>query len=164
MDEFNTIFNDENNNMNITDIIENEVDDIYIVDNSKDSKNKNTRFLNIIYYLGLNSNINYPLHIIINGIIELHTYEEKKTHYHSYYKFNTSSISQEIKKNLFDFNKEKYSSYEISRAVKRAYHYYNLDNVVYKYSINSTKKQKINVLGFNYNNPRWVPLNSYDIE
>jgi hypothetical protein len=169
MDDINTIFNDDNiQNMNITNIVEDENEYEYSTSNLKDINNKNVRYLNIINYLGLNPNINYPISIIINGIVELHTHEYKVTTSYAgkiqFFIFNSCKISQEIKKNLFDYMKEKYSFYEINRAVKRAYHYYNLDNVINKISVNTTKKQESIVLGFNYNNPRWVPLNSYEIE
>jgi alpha-D-ribose 1-methylphosphonate 5-triphosphate diphosphatase PhnM len=121
--------------------------------------NKNYRYLNIIKLLGLNEKINYPHNIIISGIIEMHT----DTHGpHMYIRktmvFKNNSVSKQISENLFGGSPTNSVSYmSISRQIKRLYRQYKYENMNIHNMIDE-------ILGFNYENPRWIPLESYDIE
>jgi len=148
--------NEENMNVHIID------DNISNTSDDDIDNKKYNRYKKIINNLGLNININYPLNIIVDGIIELHTIPVGNI----YVSFCDNDISQKIRKNIFGNelmqNKFiKYTKYYIKRSVKIAFKNY-LYNTIYKNNKNVI--DKVDTLGFNYNNPRWSKLSSYAIE
>ena len=141
-------------NMNILD------ENMNIIPNNN---NNNNRYINILNLMGLNHNINYPINIVIDGIIQMHM--DNITNI--YYSFSNNKISQKIKNELFgvENTNNKFTIYTVKNMIKRAYsnhrYTYNNPNTI---PIGDKQKHKIDTLGFNYNNPRWLPLVSQEIE
>jgi len=159
--------NDEEiiNNMNITA----DEDIIYEDFNQKETN----RYVNIIYILGLNIYIDYPIKVLTDGIIELHTTHVPDnnivySYYAHIYKFKENKLSQKLKSQLFgDVQyRTKYSYKDIKNMITNTYKLYRYNTIINNKTIkkDSTNTQTINKLGFNYEYSRWVPLTSYEIE
>jgi hypothetical protein len=132
------------------------------------------RYIEIIKLMELNENINYPINIIINGIIDLYTNKADNTvstskHYKNI-NFRTDPISKKIYKYIFCTEGDHMypvSIISITRLLRRLQrnHAYNKYIIIDKNNIdkNNKNENKNNTLGFNYSNLRWLSLESYDI-
>jgi hypothetical protein len=169
MNNFDIIQFDNSNEIESSDDETNEIeeqitDDMYT--------NYNTRYENIIELLGLNININYPIKIIVDGIIELYMKNESthvKSKYARCFKFVDNIIAKKICSNLFDHNHNNHHTYHISimslqTSLRRLHRHYKYNKIASKIDkpndiINKNNNKESN-LGFNYNNPRWYNLTS----
>jgi hypothetical protein len=158
--------NEENSNLNITNIIENDDDNKIQLNNNSD----NNRYINIIKLLGLNKNINYPSNIIINGIIEMHMIKigNQSSNYARIYKWREDSTSKQINETLTGNTVNYQTSINVlNRLLKRIYRHFKYNNYVSKIDniIDNNKNNNIisRSLAFNYDNPRWMPLMSYNL-
>jgi hypothetical protein len=158
---------DENNDIHeINDI--DEIDEIYDINqindiiNSSDNEiyNSKCRYENIINILGLNLNIDYPINVLIDGVIQLHTtvLGEK------IYKFNNNKLSKKVEYLLFDkyYIGKNHTYIKIKNKIKDAYKYYKFNVIINNKTVKNNKKSII--LGFNHEYSRWIPLQSYEIE
>jgi len=130
--------------------------------NSDPNKNSYEQLINL---MGLNININYPIKIIQNSIIEMYMNSHSKnipSKYSRYLSFRNDQTSKKIKKIIFniddnnDFN-HSYNLMSIQRQITRMYRNYKYNNIV---NVVDRKEIKNDTLGFNYDNPRWVTLDS----
>jgi hypothetical protein len=127
------------------------------------------RYIEIIKLMGLNENINYPINIIITGIIELYTNSNTKNlqKYHRGIHFRLDEVSKKIYNNLFGTTHIcPVSHINIARTLKRLHRHYKFNNYTsYLIDIKYNDICKNNtILGFNYENLRWSSLDSYNIE
>lgn len=126
----------------------------------------NDRYVEIIKLMGLNENINYPINIIFFGIIELNTINNSTSSnkYQRNINFRSDLVSTNIFKHLFGTNHiHPVSFVNISRTLRRLQRQYKYNHVVKTYD-NKIVCKNTNTLGFNYDNLRWVQLESYVIE
>lgn len=149
MDSFNIDHDENNENDNIMINDENEVI----------TNHKNNMWENIINQLGLNININYPVKTIENGIYEIHCQRlnTNTSKYTKNIKFKDDKISKTIETHIF--GQHSYAPYNLKqfhRSLNNLYRHHKYDNIVNIIDKNDNKKD---VLGFNYKNPRWEPLN-----
>ena len=130
--------------------------------NSDPNKNSYEQLINL---MGLNININYPIKIIQNSIIEMYMNSHSKnisSKYSRYLSFRNDQTSKKIKKIIFNiadnniFN-HSYNVMSIHRQITRMYRNYKYNNIV---NVVDRKEIKNDTLGFNYDNPRWVTLDS----
>ena len=153
-------FDEESNNNIINDI---DIDDdktLILDENTEDNKYRGylfNRYENIIKLLGLNININYPLTIIIQGIIDIHLIKIREGNkYARIYKFRENSISVKLA-NIITYDKDTVISLmTLEKNIRRIYRHYKLSiisNIVNDKVINE-------VIGFNYKNLRWSALES----
>jgi hypothetical protein len=157
------------NDMIIQDDINNNIIDSNILINTELSVNNestNDRYLNILDALGLNTNISYPLKMIIQTIIELHvetpTGKINHSRYARIYKFKNDIYSTKIKDNIGEIYGH-LSYQQISRVLSRIYRNYTYNNTINSVKNLVNKNQpddKNQIIGFNYDNPNW---NSYEI-
>jgi hypothetical protein len=148
----------------------------------KDTDSDYIRYSNIINALGLNVDINYPFKVLADAIIEMHltsSDEYKNSYIYSRtLTFKNNKISNIIKSNLMQYKFQvNYSRKEINYALKRLIRNYKysmaLDNTIITNNtiinnINNINNSNIikpvsEIMGFNYNNPRWVPLYNFNI-
>jgi len=126
------------------------------------------RYIEIIKLMGLNENINYPMNIIYNGIVELYTNNTIKNanKYHRGIHFRLDEVSKKIYNNLFGTtHMSPVSHVNIVRTLKRLHRHYkynNCNNIIIDKNHAVCKNNQI--LGFNYENLRWSSLESYNIE
>ena len=153
-------FDEESNNNIINDI---DIDDdktVILDENAENNKYRGylfNRYENIIKLLGLNIKINYPLKIIIQGIIDIHLIKIREGNkYARIYKFRENSISVKLA-NIITYDKDTIISLmTIEKNIRRIYRHYKLSiisNIVNDKVINK-------VIGFNYKNLRWSALES----
>jgi len=116
------------------------------------------RYENIIKLLGLNININYPLKIIIQGIIDMHLIKIREGNkYARIYKFRENSISVKLA-NIITYDKDTVISLiTLEKHIKCIYRHYKVSIIS---NINNDKVIQ-EVIGFNYKNLRWSALESY---
>lgn len=154
-------FDEESNNNIINDDTDIDDDKTLILDeNTEDNKYRGylfNRYENIIKLLGLNININYPLKIIIQGIIDIHLIKIREGNkYARIYKFRENNISVKLA-NIITYDKDTVVSLmTIEKNIRRIYRHYKLSiisNIVNDKVINE-------VIGFNYKNLRWSALES----
>lgn len=152
-------------------------DSPYNISNEKPEENTKTtvvvndRYINIIETLGLNININYPINILIDAIVELHTINTNNnkyvTHHARCFQFKNNSLSQKIKNNLTVHLSNHFSKKDIKYALRYLLQKFKYDKVVNsleeKEKATLTQHQET-MIGFNYSNPRWNTLSSYSIE
>jgi hypothetical protein len=148
----------------------------------KDTDSDYIRYSNIINALGLNVDINYPIKVLADAIVEMHltsSDESKNSYIYSRtLTFKNNKISNIIKSNLMQNRYQvNYSRKEINYALKRLIRNYKysmvLDNTISLNNsihdntiinnINNSNKPGSEIMGFNYNNPRWVPLYNFNI-
>ena len=139
-------------------IIINETNENIIID-----KNINSSTIEqIMDLLGLNINIDYPIRIILNGLVEMHTIDDSKNNgkYARKLMFRNDAISQKIKVLLFGNNMNTMVSIiHVSRYLTRAYRNHKYNKII---NITDAKSQiKNDVIGFSNDDPRWVPLESF---
>ena len=137
----------------------------------KETENDSVRYYNILNTLGLNININYPLNVLIEAIFQIHIISESTYMRSRNWEFKNNKLSNIIKMNLYPeiYKNRKYTSYlEVKRILKiiiRNYKYSMvLDNLNTENKMNNNiimPKQEI--IGFNFNNPRWAPLYDFNI-
>ena len=145
--------NEENNNI-IT-------DDMYIDNNS--------RYENIIELLGLNININYPINVISNGIIEMYMINvasKNKSKYARSLKFIDNPIAKKLGTNIIGHsytNDNHLSIMSITSNLKRIYRQHKYNKIIKNIDTPIINKNNESNLGFNYNNPRWNNLTSFVI-
>jgi hypothetical protein len=153
---------ESNNNINnINDIDDTDDDKTLILDeNTEDNKYRGylfNRYENIIKLLGLNININYPLKIIIQGIVDMHLIKSREgNRYARIYKFRDNNISYKLA-NIIAYSKDTLISlFTLEKSIRRIYRHYKLS------SINNEINDKVinEVVGFNYKNLRWTALES----
>ena len=115
----------------------------------------------IIELLGLNININYPLKIIQMGIIELHTKVETQylnaNRYSKNLLFRKDNISIKLEGILFNNFFRSFSQIQLYRVLLRQYRHFKYNKII---NVVDKKEQKKDIMGFNYDNPRWVQLDS----
>ena len=136
---------------------------VVINENSYLDDNSKNRYENIIDIIGLNINIDYPINILLDGIIQLHTtgYSGKPV------KFNNNNLSKKLECLLFDkpYIGKNHTYAEIKRRLISAYKYYKFNTVINnKFLNNNSKTYNLPNLGFNFEYSRWIPLQSYEIE
>jgi len=132
-----------------------------LVDTENVSESKSA-YEQIIDILGLNININYPLKIIQNGIIELHTINEKPnsniTKYSRCILFRKDPLSRKLENILFGYGiGYMRNQIQIYRSINRLHRNFKYEKII---NVVDRKEQKKDTLGFNYDNPRWTPLES----
>ena len=154
MDEFNhqdEQFSDNEENVNITS------------DQESTNVDKKNAWENIINLLGLNININYPLKTIQLGLIEIYlqvTDKASRGRYTRNLKFKDDSTAKKLELEIFGPNSySPYSQIQLYRGLLRIYRHYKYSNIINIVDI-KTNKNKKDVMGFNYDNPRWVTLES----
>jgi len=156
-------FDEESNNNinNINNIDDTDDDKTLILDeNTEDNKYRGylfNRYENIIKLLGLNININYPLKIIIQGIVDMHLIKSREgNRYARIYKFRDNNISYKLA-NIIAYSKDTLISlFTLEKTIRRINRHYKLS------SINNEINDKVinEVVGFNYKNLRWSALES----
>jgi len=153
--DINFLINDDNEtNQNI--IVNNE-NNMNILTDDNDDEHLD-RFLVIIKSLGLNVNITYPLNLIVNIIIELHTSKEKSSSkiYNNYtrmYRFKKDNFSTKIKE-ILDLYQELFAIVSLRRKIRLLY-------LNYRYNLrvsNKTSVQTNTIIGFNNKHPCWNSL------
>jgi len=144
---------------------------VFIEENTSTPIVESQRYNTIIETLGLNININYPINVLTDAIIEIHTINKNNNnnyvaHYTRCFQFKTNSLSNKIKSNLgglgYNFSKK-----DVKYALKSLLHKLKYDKVVSGYD----EKEKIiltqhqeQMLGFNNNYPRWNTLSSFTFD
>lgn len=78
---------------------------VFIEENTSTPIVESQRYNTIIETLGLNININYPINVLTDAIIEMHTINKNNNnnyvaHYTRCFQFKTNSLSNKIKSNL----------------------------------------------------------------
>jgi len=133
---------------------------------------ENERYKTIIETLGLNININYPINVLTDAIIELHSINKNNNnnyiaHHTRCFQFKTNSLSNKIKANLsgHGYLNNYFSKKDIKYALRSIFHKYKYDIKVnnLEEKIILTQHQEP-MIGFNYNNPRWNTLSSYTFD
>jgi hypothetical protein len=153
-------FDEESNNNIINDDTDIDDDKTLILDeNTEDNKYRGylfNRYENIIKLLGLNININYPLKIIIQGIIDIHLIKIREGNkYARIYKFRENNISVKLA-NIITYDKDTIISLmTLEKNIRRIYRHYKLSIIP-----NPVNDQVNEVIGFNYKNLRWSALES----
>jgi len=105
--------------------------------------------------------MNYPLKLIKNGILELHTFKTSTVNskYYKNIKFKDDQISKKIESILFgEHLYPPYSHMQLYHIINRSYRRYRYNK---RMNIIDSNKDKKDIIGFNYDNPRW---NTLDIE
>ena len=143
-------------------------EDTETLDLTKESVNYN----NVMNILGLNAEINYPIRVLVDAIIELHlvinTNQKLNMKYGRIYDFRKNKLSTLLKNNLFSGTSMNYgiSYYDVKNRLKQLIrtHKYNIitDSINILNNAGLAKPIK-EVIGFNFNNPRWVALYDYNI-
>jgi len=120
------------------------------------------RYTKLIKLMGLNENINYPINIIIAGIIELYTNGNSIVNkYHKNIKFRNDPVSTQIFTCITGHGTPyTVSQKDISRSIRRLQRNYLYSNIM-KTDTSKIMNKNDNLLGFNYENLRWNPLESY---
>jgi hypothetical protein len=148
----------------INDMNENIInDDQNIINDEIIINNENDRFQNIILLLGLNPNVNYPLKVIQQGIIEMCMTKQNLngSKYSKIYKFRDDSISKKMCVIIYGSTiYYQVSVVNIGSAIRRMYRHYKYSKIVTNIDYNKIKTVVPETLGFNYDNPRWKPLDS----
>jgi hypothetical protein len=135
---------------------------------------ENQRYNTIIETLGLNSNIDYSINALTDAIIEMHTNNKNNNnnyiaHHTRCFQFKTNSLSNKIKTNLVanGYLSNFFSKKDIKYALRSLLHKYNYDKIISSIDENEkvilTQHQE-QMIGFNYNNPRWNTLSSYTFD
>jgi len=144
---------------------------ISIEENTSTPIVENQRYNTIIETLGLNININYPINVLTDAIIEMHTINKNNNnnyvaHHTRCFQWKNNSLSNKIKSNLGYLNNN-FSKKDIKYSLKSLLHKIKYDKVVSGYD----EKEKIiltqhqeSMTGFNYNYPRWNTLSSYTFD
>lgn len=133
---------------------------------NQDTNNIHTdRYTEIIKLMGLNENINYPVNIVLSGIIELYMCRnnDNNSKFSRNLIFRSDSISKKISKHLFgeySNNSHGLSEMTLSRNIRRLHRHYKYNtNII----VPDNNKVIPNSLGFSYTDLRWSPLVSYNI-
>lgn len=150
------------NNQNITDenIINENIENEFIINN------ENNRFLDIIILLGLNPKIDYPLKIIQQGIMEMCMIKQNNNSNYSnkfskVYKFRDDTISKKICEIMFGTSiNYQLSIMSVGSSIRRMYRHYKYTKIISNVDDNKIRPVIPETLGFNYDNPRWKPLDS----
>ena len=155
-------------------------DNPFKISNEKPEENTSTtivesqRYNTIIETLGLNININYPINVLTEAIIELHAINNNNNNnnnvsrYIRCFQFKNNPLSNKIKNNLTaHIYNNRFSKKDVKYALKSLLHKLKYDKVI----SNIDEKEKVTLtqyqepmIGFNYNNPRWNTLLSYTID
>jgi hypothetical protein len=146
-------------------------DDTETLDLTKEYDNYN----NVMNVLGLNAEINYPIRVLADAIVELHLVQKTDTqkqnmNYGRIYEFRKNKLSILLKNNLFppSTSSTSYgiSYYDVKNKLKQLIrtHKYNIitDSINILNNAGLAKPIK-EVIGFNFNNPRWVALYDFNI-
>jgi hypothetical protein len=150
MDSFDT-FLEEDDELDMNDNITNE--------NINNISNENI-WEKIIKLLGLNNNINYPIKTIQAGLSEIYLIKTNNQYgrYTKNYKFKDDLISKELEKYIFgNQSYSPYSQIQMFRSLLRLNRNHKYNNIVNIVDIKN-KNNKKDILGFNYDNPRWISL------
>jgi hypothetical protein len=153
---------------------ENFNESVLIEENTPSTIVENQKYNTIIETLGLNININYPINVLTDAIIEMHTINKNNNnnyvaHHTRCFQFKTNSLSNKIKTNLSGqgYLNNYFSKKDIKYALRSLLHKLKYDKVVSGYD----EKEKIiltqhqeSMIGFNYNYPRWNTLSSYTFD
>ena len=143
-------------------------DDLEMLDSTKEFD----RYNNIMNVLGLNTEVNYPIRVLADAIIELHLVmktdnDKKNMNYGRIYEFRKNKLSTIVKNNLFSEMNMNYgiSYYDVKSNLKRLIRTHKYNQITDSINIlNNAGLAKIKeVMGFNFNNPRWVALYDYNI-
>jgi hypothetical protein len=143
------------------DIDLNEETNNIITNNNININNQQDLWKNLLNELGLNPSIDYPIKIIFNGIIEMHIIRSSNNSnkFTRNLKFRDDQISKSVEKTIFNqFTYSPYSSGQLYRQVVRMYRHYRYNKII---NIVDRKEDHKDVVGFNYDNPRW---NNNDVE
>jgi hypothetical protein len=144
---------------------------IFIEENTSTPIVESQRYNTIIETLGLNININYPINVLTDAIIEMHTINKNNNnnyvaHYTRCFQWKNNSLSNKIKSNLVALS-HNFSKKDVKYALKSLLHKLKYDKVVSGYD----EKEKLIIseyqepmTGFNYNYPRWNTLSSYTFD
>ena len=155
-------------------------DNPFKISNEKPEENTSTtivesqRYNTIIETLGLNININYPINVLTEAIIELHAINinnnnnnNNVAYYARCFQFKNNPLSNKIKANLSVHMNNRFSKKDVKYALRSLLHKLKYDKVI----SNIDEKEKVTLtqyqepmIGFNYNNPRWNTLLSYTID
>jgi hypothetical protein len=144
---------------------------VFIEENTLTPIVESQRYNTIIEALGLNININYPINVLTDAIIELHTISKNNNNnYIAYYtrcfQFKNNSLSNKIKTNL-GYLSNSFSKRDVKYVLKSLLHKLKYDKVISGIDKNEkvilTQHQEP-MIGFNYNNPRWNTLSSYTFD
>jgi hypothetical protein len=143
-------------------------EDTETLDLAKESDNYN----NVMNILGLNTEINYPIRVLADAIVELHLVQKTDTqkqniNYGRIYDFRKNKLSILLKNNLFSGANMNYgiSYYDVKNKLKQLIRTRKYNIITNSINIlNNAGLAKIKeVIGFNFNNPRWVALYDYNI-
>jgi hypothetical protein len=154
MDSFDT-FLDDNDDLDIDENINNISNE-----NINNISNENNTWEKIIQILGLNNNINYPIKTIQAGLFEIYLTKINNNlgRYTKNFKFKDDSISKELEKYICGPHPySPYSQIQIFRHLLRLYRNHKYSNIVNIVDVKN-KNNKKDVMGFNYDNPRWNSL------
>jgi hypothetical protein len=143
-------------------------EDTETLDLAKESDNYN----NVMNILGLNAEINYPIRVLVDAIVESHLVmktdiQKQNMNYGRIYDFRKNKLSTLLKNNLFSGSSTSYgiSYYDVKNKLRQLIRTrkYNIitDSINILNNAGLTKIKE--VVGFNYNNPRWVALYDYNI-
>jgi len=147
---------------------------VFIEENTSTPIVENQRYNTIIETLGLNININYPINVLTDAIIEMHTINKNNNnnyvaHYTRCFQWKNNSLSNKIKSNLVahGYLSNNFSKKDVKYALRSLLHKLKYDKVVSGYD----EKEKIiltqhqeQMLGFNNNYPRWNTLSSFTFD
>ena len=147
---------------------------IFTEENPSTTIVESQRYNTIIETLGLNININYPINVLTEAIIELHAINNNNNNnnnvsrYIRCFQFKNNPLSNKIKNNLTaHIYNHNFSKKDIKYALKSLLHKVKYDKVISgiddKEKVILTQYQEP-MIGFNYNNPRWNTLSSYTID
>jgi len=164
------------NNVNIINDVEFPIeypeDTIKIIDINEENEDivvvENERYKNIIEALGLNININYPINVLTDAIVELHMNNSGNKYPSSYtrcYQFKYNPLANKVKNNLVGYKSDHmYSKREIKYILRNIIHRYKYDIVIDKVdNKNNIDENQVSMIGFNYSNPRWRVLTTNTI-
>jgi hypothetical protein len=139
---------------------------------TEDSSKEVDKYNNLMNILGLNTKINYPLRVLADAIVELHLVQKadiqkSNMNYGRIYNFRKNKLSFMIKNILFFEQNMNYgiSYYDIKCGLKRLIrtHKYNIITDSFNTNNAGLDKPIKDVIGFNFNNPRWIGLYDYII-
>lgn len=144
-------------------------EDTETLDLTKEYDNYN----NVMNILGLNAEINYPIRVLTDAIVESHLVmttdiQKQNMNYGRIYDFRKNKLSILLKNNLFSGANMNYgiSYYDVKNKLRQLIRTrkYNIitDSINILNNAGLTKPIK-EVIGFNYNNPRWIALYDYNI-
>ena len=124
-------------------------DNPFKISNEKPEENTSTtivesqRYNTIIETLGLNININYPINVLTEAIIELHTINNNNnnnvSHYIRCFQFKNNPLSNKIKANLSVHMNNRFSKKDVKYALRSLLHKLKYDKVI----SNIDEKEKV---------------------